>query len=212
MTIKSLSFAILFFLGIASIFSTCKKGGLGCAHTVYNFKIAAEAHPDEDSIHIGDTIWIELDEPTILTDLTSGEKIDYSMAANLGFGLTFDKFIGGNFNNPGTESAVKSFSITLIEGNEIESLQPDRIKSFNFSEVSGRYKYKIAIIPNQQGIFSIAISNAANVFRKNDKCTKASFEINFSNTDQHLYLYQNNRPGYTISDYERTHMYCFKVY
>jgi hypothetical protein len=107
---------------MASTFSTCKKGGLDCANTVYNFKIEADAHPDEDSIHVGDTIWLELDEQTILTDVLSGKKIDYSMAANLGFGLTFDKFIGGDFSNPGTESAVKSFSTNLIEGKEIVSL------------------------------------------------------------------------------------------
>jgi hypothetical protein len=212
MITKQFSIAILLIVAISSVFSTCRKGGLGCANTIYNFRISTQAYPDKDSISIGDTIWISLDEPTIFTDLLSGEEIDYNMAANLGFGLTFDKFIGGSFSNPGTESAVKSFSYNLIEGSEIESLQPERIKSFTFLEISGKYKFKIAIIPHQQGIFSISISNAANVFRENDKCTKASFKIDFENTNQHLYLYQNNRPEYEISDYEKKHMYCFKVY
>jgi hypothetical protein len=202
--------AIVLFIYLTTISSTCKKR-IDCSQKNYSFAPVTKAYQDIDSINVNDTIWIELDESTTFRDVQSGLYVDYSNAVNLGFGLTFDKFIGGSISNPGTTPAVSGFSTMLFQGTELTSLQPDRIKSFNFLEESGRYKFKIAVVARTTGIFAIAISNAANVYRRNDGCTKAGFQITFSNTNQHLYFYEQNRPGYTPSVYEQTHMYCFKV-
>lgn len=202
--------AIVFFIYITTICSTCKKR-IDCSQKDFSFAATTSAYQDLDSININDTIWIELDHPTIFRDVQSGVYVEFSNAVNLGFGLTFDKFIGGSINNPGTTPAVSGFSTILFRGTELISLQPDRIKSFNFLEEAGRYKFKIGVVPKTTGIFSVSVSNAANVYRRNDGCTKAGFSITFANTNQHLYFYEQNRPGYTPSQYERTHMYCFKV-
>ena len=202
---------LLFAICLMFINATCNKTK-DCFNQSYSFNAYSKIYPDIDSISIGDTLWIALNEATSFIDNKTDKTIDYSKASNLGFGITFDKFIGGNFNNPGTVSAVNKFTTVLKEGIEISSLQPDRIKSFNFIELSNRYKFKVAIIPNQSGIYSVAISDVSNVYRGNDKCTKAKFNISFKNTNQHLNLYQDNRPGYEISEYEKNHMYCFKVY
>ena len=201
---------IIILIYLVSISSTCKRR-IDCTQQVYSFSTTARAYQDRDSININDTIWVEFNEPTTFMDDQTGQNINFSNAANLGFGLTFDKFVGGSISNPGTIAAVSNFSTILIYGTELTSLLPDRIKSYGFLEETGRYKFKIGIVTKQKGVFSISISNAANVYRRNDGCPKAGFSITFANTNQHMYYYEQNRPGYTPSQYEQTHMYCFKV-
>lgn len=42
-------------------------------------------------------------------------------------------------------------------------------------------------------------------------CQKASLGISLINTQQHEYFYQLWRPGYTLTNTELKHLYCFKV-
>lgn len=212
MAIKNFSIAILFFISMASIFSTCKKGGLGCGNAVYNFKIGVRAYPDKDSIRIGDTIWFELNTPTSFEDITSGKLINYGGAANLGSAISVVKFVGGSISDPGAVYSANSFNYILVTGSQVNNPFVEGIRDYLFLESNNQYKFKLAIIPQQLGIFSLGLSNAANVYRHSDKCTKAGFEIDFENTNQHLYFLQNNRPGYVISGSELTSIYCFKVY
>lgn len=212
MATKNFQVAILLVIAMATTFSTCKKGGFGCASTVYNFKIGAQAYPDNDSVHIGDTIWIKISSPTTLIDVTSNNNVNYSGANNLGNALSFDIFTGGSFSDPGTAFAANDFNFFLKAGSIVNNPDIERIREYLFLEESAMFKFELAVIPQSKGTFGLAISNSVNIDRKSDKCTRASFEINFENTNQHLYLYQNNRPGYVISSYEQTHLYCFKVY
>jgi hypothetical protein len=212
MATKILTIGILLFIAMTSTFSTCKKGGLGCANTIYNFQISAKAFPDKDSIRINDTLWIEINTPVSLTELASGNIVNYGGASNLGMALSFDLFTGGSIDDPGSSFAANNFDYYLETGNHVNNPFTERIREYLFIEENNKYHFKLGIIPKQLGTYTVAISNATNVYRKNDKCTKAAFEIDFANTNQHLYFYQNNRPGYEISDYEKKHMYCFKVY
>ena len=197
-------------ISMVSIYATCNRR-LDCFGAKYSFSVNVKAYPNNDSIRIGDTIWIELNEPVSLTDHTSGNNINYSGAENLGMGITIDEFVGGSVNEPGTVPAATKFYFQLEMGSPIQNTLVERVRSFNFSETQGNYRFKVGIVPKQKGIYGVAISNAANVYRNNDKCTKANFNIIFANTNQHLYFYESNRPGYTISEYEKTHLYCFKV-
>lgn len=52
------------------------------------------------------------------------------------------------------------------------------------------------------------VSNASNVFRKKN-CTKANFEINFKNTNQHLNLNKISFPDVDLS--EGRSVYLFRV-
>lgn len=212
MATKITTIALLMIISMATIFSTCKKGGLGCADTVYNFQLEAHIKPDLDSIHKKDTIWLEINSPTILTDVSSGKTVNFSNASNLGTAISFVKFIGGSVSNPGAEYAANDFNTYVSEGRQVNNPFVEGIREYLFLEENNSYKFKLAIIPEKDGIYSIGLSNAGNVYRKTDKCVKAGFEIDFEGTDQHLYFLQNNRPGYTISDYEQRHLYCFKVY
>lgn len=201
---------ILAIVFMTMVSTTCNKR-FDCANQVYSFGIDIKAYPDLDSIYIGDTVWLELNAPTKQQDLNSGRKIDYNNAENNGSAITFLEFVGGSINDPGVLGAANFFTFNLILGENIPNPLIAQIREYKFTEIQGVYKLKVGIVAHKKGIFSIAISNAANVYRRNDKCTKASFAIRFKDTDQHLYFLEQNRPGYTPSGLELTNMYCFKV-
>jgi hypothetical protein len=197
--------------GYLSIYSTCNKR-LNCNVTIYSFETNIKAFPDSDSINIGDTIWFELICPTKLRDAISGTMIDYRGAENFGIAIRIFELTGGTVSVPGGVGAVFDFDYKLVFGEFIpDNLLPNENRDYKFVEVGNEYRFKLGVIPKKSGIFSISPGNAANVYTKRNKCDKASFSITFANTNQHLYFYEQNRPGYTPSEYERTHMYCFKV-
>jgi hypothetical protein len=192
---------------MVSTLSTCKKGGLGCANTVYNFEIAGKIYPDKDSIHIGDTVWLELNIPTNFTDITSNQIVDYSGAENLGSAIGFGEY--SVINNPAP--AANSFLDVLVKGKKVDNPDIAQIREFLFEEQNNRYVFKLGIIPKEKGIFGTGFSNAQNVYRNSDKCTKAFFKINVENTRQHYYL----NPNINSSNFDTTKpsgSYYFKVY
>lgn len=212
MAIKRPFIALLLIIAIASTFGTCKKSGLDCASADYSFKASAVAYPDNDSIRIGDTIWIKSNIPSSLADQKSNQTIDYSNASNLSLSMQLLKLTGGSVNDPGASYSANKFSYFTSIGAQINDPFIEGQRTFSFLEQNKFYNLHIAVIPKEKGIYLMAISNAVNVYRNSDKCTKANYEINFGNTKQHLFFYQNNRPGYIITNYEQTHSYCFKVY
>ncbi len=73
-----------------------------CRGAVYNFEMGIKAYPDKDSINVGDTVWLEVNEPTTLTDVQTGRTINYSEAANLGLTIGIAELISVNtFNTEG---------------------------------------------------------------------------------------------------------------
>jgi hypothetical protein len=91
---------------------------------------------------------------------------------------------------------------------EINSANPARFKEYIFKEETNRYTFRLGLIPKKQGIFRMGFSDAANVYRKNEGCTKAYFKILFKDTNQHLYFNDNN---FNITTPLPSNMYCFKV-
>ncbi len=182
----------------------CNKP-FGCAGAVYNFEMGIKAFPDKDSIHIGDTVWLLIDEPTTLKEVQTGRVIDYSGAANLGSAIGFQTFSldRGQF----TVDAAQKFNFSIVQGVETANVNPALYHEYLFSEVNNRYIFKLGVIPKEKGLFRLVFSNAANVYRKNDKCTKANFTLNFNNTNQHYYLNPNYQGGTFVGG-----DYYFKVY
>ena len=183
--------AILLLFCTILIYATCKKNS-DCANTVYAFSSEIKAYPDVDSINIGDSVFLELNHPVISRDINSEVDVNYRNAANFGTAIGFAEFISPN--NINTEVASK-FNYALIRG--IEQIRQDSIKfrEFPFVEINQFYKFKLAVVPKFKGVFKLFVSNAANVYRIDDKCTKAGFVINFTNTNQHLYLNEVSFPG-----------------
>jgi hypothetical protein len=199
------------FFSYLFMYNSCNKR-INCRDILYSFQTNIKAFPDLDSLNINDTIWLEFSCSTQLADLNSGQSIDYSGAENFGTAIGIFEFTGGSVNNPGGTGAVDAFEYKLIHGVFIpDSHLPNENKDYEFAEIGSEYKFKLGIIPKRHGIYTISPGDAANVYTKKNKCDKAGFAIKFTNTNQHLYFYEQNRPGYTPSEYERTHMYCFKV-
>jgi hypothetical protein len=80
---------ILMLLSLVSVYATCHKH-LDCRETVYNFEMGIKDYPDKDSINVGDTIWLEVNEPVILKDIQTGKDVNYSSANNLGSAMAFE--------------------------------------------------------------------------------------------------------------------------
>ena len=207
MATKFYTVAILFFIGMATTFSTCKKGGLGCANTVYNFQIGETLTPDKDSVLIGDTLFLNVHTSSTLNDLQTGHLIDYSNTSNLGNVVTILKF-----TNSQTPGAINDFDLTILNGKKVGSIDPTSEEEFTFDEKNGNYYFLLSIVPKDIGRYVITIGDAANVYRKNDKCTKANFNIDFEETNQHFYLLNIWRPDLTLDDNGKRHVYYFKVY
>lgn len=193
-----------------SIYTTCRKWD--CSQTVYTFEGHFKAYPDQDSIHIGDTIWLEATILTQLTNQMTGQVVNYTGAENLGTAIRYLELTGGDILNPGGVPAANYFDHVLRTGTLSVIEFPEKVRAYRFIEEGGVYKFKLGIVPKKEGLFSVSPGNAANVYTRSDKCSKAGFNLTFKDTDQHMYLYEQSRPGYTPSSYERTHMYVFKVY
>lgn len=165
----------------------CIQKQLDCANTKYSFEISVKAYPDRDSITIGDTIWFEVNSPAQLKDAFTGQPIDYSKAENLGSGVTFSALSSsGEF----TVNSVNNFNYLLIEGLELRRGYTNGLgNEYRFVEKNNRYLFLLGITPKEKGTYRIIFSNGANVYRSNDKCTKAGFTIIFKETDQHIYLF-----------------------
>jgi hypothetical protein len=158
--------------------------GKNCTNVTYGFELPVKALPDKDTLNIGDTLWFEINHSTDFIN-TDGKKITFSNAANLGSLLSFDKLsIAGTF----TDHAANLFIFILKEGTEIKAFDNTWERNYLFAEKDAYYKFLLAVIPKEKGKFRLLFSNSNNTFRKNDKCTKANFTINFRNTNQHYYL------------------------
>lgn len=194
MAINKSTFAVLLiFLSFSN--AQCIKNGLDCANTKHSFELPIRAYPDKDSIAIGDTIWFEVNSPTQLQDGITGQLTDYSKTVNLGSGITFraldaeDKF---------TISALNRFDFLLLEGIELRSGYSNGLgNEYRFTEKDFSFRFLLGIIAKEKGTYVVLFSRAGNVYRSNDECTKASFDIFFVNTNQHYPLNPFYIPGTT---------------
>lgn len=194
-------------LVIATVISSanCKKN-LNCAETVYSFEINdIKIYPNQDSIQIADTVWLDINLPVQLKDITTGANIDYSGAENLGIVTHLIELLGNN----NYRGAISDFSLKLEDGTNVPNfIDTSSLKEYLFNEVNGIYLFRLGFIARKKGIFRISFDNVANVYRKNDKCTKAGFSLMLDQTNSHSYYNDNNFPG-IVTDSLR--LYCFKV-
>lgn len=206
MATKTSTLCILIIIGIASIYSTCKKESIGCANTVYYFKIGAKIYPDKEIINLGDTLWIEIISPTSLRDIYTDKIVDYAGAANLGSAIGFGKFTDTN----AIADAANSFQYILKTGTSVSNSFTFKIREYLFAQQGQNYFFKLGLIPHERGVFGFGFSNAANVYRVSDNCTKALIAIEVENTHQHYYLNPNINPA-NFDTTRPTGTYYFKV-
>ncbi len=176
----------VFITAVVFINARCNKTPLDCADTKYSFQLSIKAYPDKDTINIGDTVWLEINESTSFQNGQSGQTVDYSGAENLGSVLSF-----GNYDTTlrsWVNENPNSFDLDLFSGYGKLVNQTAIDLEYLFSERENRYRFLLGVVPKKKGLFSLLFSNSGNTYRRSDKCTKANFIINFKNTNQHYYL------------------------
>jgi hypothetical protein len=181
--------------------SSCNKN---CVETTYSFELPIKAHPNLDSINIGDTVWLEINEPTTLKNF-DGRLINYSSAENLGSVVAFQKI--DSINKTFIES-VEKFNYKLEKGNELRRTSLDI--EYGFIESNNQFVFKLAIVPKETGVFRLSVGSSNNTYTKQDKCTKANFIINFKETISHDYYIRLINPAAPIN-IAVTNGYFFKV-
>ncbi|MDN3654373.1 hypothetical protein QWZ08_01970 [Ferruginibacter paludis] len=189
-------------------FSACKKA---CNEPDYSFLIKTSFSSEKDSIPLGDTLWLKCETPSKMQDLNTKSQINFVGAVNLGTSLIVQdikKFLSND------RGAVDSFDFIKVDGEiySIQTLSPERVKQLSFFESNNNYKFKIGIVAKKKGLYVFTITDIPNVvYRKGmEQCGKASFEILNVNEDKHLYLIENIVGA--LSEYDRKHSYCFKVF
>ncbi|MBC7912656.1 MAG: hypothetical protein H7Y07_00900 [Pyrinomonadaceae bacterium] len=150
----------------------------------YSFELKIKAYPDKDTVEIGDTIFFEIDHPTVFRDQISGTEVDYSEAAGLGTVISIIRIT----ERGKSTDAANEFNYVVLNGTQIGSIIPELGRKYLFFEQNDRYQFRIGVLPKQKGIYKAVFAKAANIYRYPDQCTRAGFSINFAETDQHLYL------------------------
>ena len=200
--------AALFGAATSILLSGCPSP---CVEAVYSFKATAEFVPGQDTIQVGDTLFLVSVIPKRLYDSQSGKQVDYADAPSISNTLNIQE-LPPNTDIP--NDAVNQFSYYNIKGsvyNETNIPSPGRVQQLRYQSTTVGYALNVAIISKKKGIYFFNIGNGLS-FGRSKQCEKANFETSISNSNQHLYYYEQARPGYTISDYERQHGYCFTVY
>ena len=182
--------AVIVFMSMVLLSAQCRKNT--CGQTIYNFKMAIKAYPDLDSINIGDTIFLEINQSSTFVDIGTNSQVSFTNASNLGTAIGIGELISPNVV---TQFDNNDFRYNLINGITIFRADSNNYREYLFAESAQAYHFKLGIIPKKIGTFKLFVSNAANVYRSNDQCTKANFAINFENTNQHLYLNEVSFPG-----------------
>lgn len=206
---KILSLSVIFTIGI--ILSGCPKP---CVEPNYLFAADAQITPDNDSIHIGDTLYLISDVPNQLIDQQTGTLVNYSNSTGVASSLSIT-------SSPVSDGAhvidaVVDFNFISIEGriyNDKRIPRPDGIQQLEYAEINGNYVLKVGLIAKKKGNYILGISNGvSNGRKKTNNCEKASFNIKFDNTAQHFYLAKQWYSDAIDYGYGAQRVYYFKVY
>jgi hypothetical protein len=194
--------AILILLSIMVINFGCPKP---CIEANHSFSVNSQIAPDNDSIHVGDTIYLESTFPTQLTEQSTGQLTDYSNSTGIGSTLAVSSLPIGDTV---AKDAVFDFDYISINGriyNDRSIPRPDGVQQIIYAEINGNYILKVGLI--------LGIGNGlSNGRKKSRNCEKASFDITLSGTNQHFYLIEKWYPNVVIGGYGEMRVYYFKVY
>ena len=202
--VKVLLFSILLF-SMSSCHKFCKphkftfKGGI------------ANVYPRNDSIPIGDTLWVKCLIPANLkhpiNNSSDSENYNITGSTNLITDIHLTTPTGINMQI----GAVDSFIFVDARG----SLKPNPLalngsKTISFEPGSTYFISEFGIVAKKKGIYFLAVID---IYQATKNCDKFSVSILMDNEDNHLhYMRDTYYGGYPINLIDSTHSYCFKVY
>lgn len=127
--------------------------------------------PARDTFQLGDTIWIEMDFPDVLTDREGGIENTF---ADYDFRL---ELVCERFDiDPPQSKAVSFFDALAVTGTaEAMGLSQSGISYYQLSPIYSdhRYRFKAALMLKQTGVFLLAVSpfqTDLNPFKLNGAC------------------------------------------
>lgn len=108
---------LLLLIATTTIFSTCKKGAITACNQSFAYTINARVYPDKDTVNVGDTIFVEVNFSTTLTDTSSGEIAHLSGGSGVSTDMGFVRL--ANYSPILLDDAVSDFDFNLINGKEL---------------------------------------------------------------------------------------------
>lgn len=163
--------------------------------------------PGNDSMHIGDTLWVTSTIPHKLKITTTGDSMDFRGAINVVTDLHIDSLTGTN------SQVGAAYAFTFINNVGIvqkRSLDSTGGKIATYSENNEGYHLSFGMIPIKKGIYCLILID---IYQAQKRCTYASIEIARTNGDDHLHylqdIYYNGGPVDPVS---QARAFCFKVY
>ncbi len=188
-------------ISIILFFNACHRP---CNEPDYNFSVTESFFPEQDSINVGDTLFLTSIIPKAETDINTRMIIDFSSLGNLGDNLVISDI--SKFNTQ--RDAADSFSYFNVHG-KIYSSQYGA-KQLTFEETDSAHFLKVGLIALKKGLYILTVPDIPGVYRTGHvKCGRGNFEILNSNVDKHLYLFENMWGQ--LSNYDSLHSYCIKV-
>ncbi len=197
---------IIIFIIAVGFFNCCRKP---CNLPNYTFSVNDSFSPEKDSINIGDTLWLTCTISKTQIDINTQANINFDNAENLGSNLVISDISRFNLER----GAVDSFNYIQQYGNisTDPTSNPQGVKQLRFEESSDSYLLKVGLIAKKEGNYILTVPDNPYVFRRGmAKCGTADFKILNVNINKHLYLFENIWG--LLSEYDRNHSYCFKVY
>lgn len=176
----------------------------------YTFPVTAGFTPEQDSIRVGDTLFLVSEFPTALVPLGGQQPVDYSGSTGIGSTLNLLRLESGRTSTP----AVASFEYVNVWGriyNSTDIPSPERVQQLRFEENDGKYKLRVGLIPKEPGIYSLIVGNGLSNGRFfGDRCLRAAFQITVDNPNPHMH-YLKTHTDTPLEQIPRIH-YLFKVY
>lgn len=201
---------IIILLIVAILNTGCPKP---CIEANFSFNVNTQITPDQDSVHVGDTIYLKSSFSSSLIDQRTGQLVDYSNSTGIGSNLAISSLPLGDTIG---KDAVFDFEYVNVNGriyNDRSIPRPDGVQQLKYEAENGNYILKVGLIPKKKSNYILGIGNGLSGARTNSRnCEKAAFNISINNTNQHFYLIGRWVPGITLDDYGKKHVYYFKVY
>lgn len=189
--------------------SSCKKdSSKPCANfTPYSFNVSSNFTPEKATYQIGDTIFLTSSFPFILLNAVTNKELNYSNSLGIGGTVTFSRL---DTTLMLVKDAYDKFIVFPLEGNVVPINNTPNKGVFGYYFQNTDYQFKIGIVVNQKGIYSLGFNDLSSQGLRGKDCTNAKFNMTVTNPNKHLDLFLY-AIGYASDAYLAQHIYCFRV-
>ncbi len=174
----------------------------------YQFTFPVSIQPTQDTLNIGDTIWVGMEIPAEIINEVDSEMVFFINPVNFDFKFSLsriDTVLIDYYGDSIRPSAINNFSIINVEG-ETDVIVPSSNPSISYLDVTpvtiGEIvqRIKFGLIPGQIGVYKIGFFNLSRSFEniesfEGDECESIVRDINFNlnnsldNNNYDLFLY-----------------------